>query len=176
MIKNESQSKVTTLNVNITIKCKIRQVPFKIFQNVQYIDSKKVVSGEIEIGTCEFSGNLCLLSAKVEKSRIVGLSCLGIGVDSVSCDDPTFGPILKAAWEEGGVDIEKLDTTPLSVEKFIESLQSIVACESKKEPKAMGEVCRITVTAWDFGLGQVVICFEVCNRWMKCIRAPGSFV
>lgn len=109
------------------------------------------------------------MSVKVEKSQVVGLSLLGVGVSRVSSKHPIYGPFLKAAWKEEGVDIEKLDTSPLSVEDFIRGLQTIPVPGLKEVSREGTQLCFEQVIEFDLGELGVVVCVFVCGHFVDCV-------
>ncbi|RCV64283.1 hypothetical protein C5S53_09520 [Methanophagales archaeon] len=164
-----SVEKVTVLNANISLECKSYTLPVRILRNIFYIDPAKVVSGELEIGAFELGGQVCLVSVKVEKSQVVGLSLLGVGVSRVSSKHPIYGPFLKAAWKEEGVDIEKLDTSPVSVEDFIKGLQTIPVPGLKEVSMKEWVMCYCNVNVFDMDEFGVFVCVYLCGHFVECV-------
>ncbi|MDH5564657.1 MAG: hypothetical protein OEY91_13680 [Nitrospirota bacterium] len=171
MSANDYAAKMTTLQVNVSLPCKIYKLPVGILRDILYMDSKKIVSGEIEVATCEFRNHLFLLSAKIEKSKVVGVRWLGMGSEALCCEDQFWGPVLKAAWKEEGVDIDQLDTSSVTVEGFVKELRNLLEYEVGKgtETKAY-QGCFIYMRVFDFGEHGVVVCVYVCGHWVSCIH------
>ena len=171
MSSNDYAAKMTTLQVNVSLPCKIYKLPVGILRDILYLDTKKIVSGEIEIATCEFRDRLFLLRAKVEKSKIAGVRWQGGDSEPLCYSDPFWGPVLKAAWKEEGVDIEKLDTSPVSVEGFVKELRNLLEYEvgQGSESKAY-QGCFIYLRVFDFGEHGVVVCVYVCGHWVSCVH------
>jgi len=163
--------KMTSLDVEVSIPCELFTIPVAVFNNLRYIDPKKITSGVIEVATCEFGEHLFILNAKVEDSQIKGISLTAFGADILCHENPFWGPVVREAWKQEGIDIDKLDTSPVDVESFIKNISKLSVSESKKqsEAKAMDH-CYIMVRVLDFGELGVLVCFYVCGHWVQCVH------
>lgn len=162
---------MTTLDVEVSIPCKIFALPVAVLNNIRYIDPKKITTGVIEIATCEFAQHLFILNAKVGDSQIKGISVTGLGADSLCHEDTFWGPVIREAWKLEDVDIDKLDTIPVDVDEFIKNLHKLSMHEYRKqtETKAMSP-CYVMVRVLDFGKLGVLVCFYVCGHWVQCVH------
>jgi len=163
--------KMTSLDVEVSIPCELFSIPVAVFNNLRYVDPKKITTGVIEVATCEFGEHLFILNAKVEDSQIKGISVTGFGADILCHENPFWGPVVKEAWKQEDIDIDKLDTSPVDVEDFIKNLRKLSVFEPKKQPesKAMNH-CYIMVRVLNFGELGVLVCFYVCGHWVQCVH------
>jgi hypothetical protein len=154
---------MTSLEVKVSIPCELFSLPVTLLNNLSYLEPKKISAGALEIATCEFAEQLFILNAKVEDAKVTGISVTGFGNDILCHKNPFWGPVVKQAWKQEGVNIDKLESTPVSVENFINNLLE------KPGSKAMDH-CFIMVRVLDFGELGVLVCFYVCGHWVQCVH------
>lgn len=171
MSTSTGYGKMTLLDVEVSIPCDIFTIPVTVFNNLRYVDAKKITAGVIEVAKCEFGEQLFILNAKVENSNIQDISVTAFGADSLCRKNIFWAPVIKEAWKQEGIDIDKLDTTPVDVEIFIKNIYKLSAFEPQKESetKAMDH-CYIMVRVFDFEELGVVVCFYVCGHWVQCVH------
>jgi hypothetical protein len=169
MTNSKNVGKMTSLDVEVSIPCELFTIPVSVFNNLRYINPQKITSGVIEVATCEFSEHLFILNAKVKDSQIKGIGVTAFGADILCYENPFWGPVIREAWKQEGINIDKLDTSPVDVEGFIKNILKISVSESKEQSKAKAmDHCYIMVRVIDLEELGVLVCFYVCGHWVQC--------
>ena len=161
---------MTSLDVKVKIPCEILSLPVSTLNNLRYLDPAKITAGVIELATCEFGEQLFILNAKVEDSEVAGISITGFGTDVLCHKSPFWGPVVTQAWKQEGINIDKLDTTPVSVGDFINNLRKQPAATGTTAETKVMDHCFIMVRVLDFGELGVLVCFYVCGHWVQCVH------
>ncbi len=158
------------LEVRLLMPGKIYEPAYRIFNTLKYLDASALSNGEIEIATVQFNGRAFLLAARIEDSNVTGLTWLGAEGDEVSHDDIFRGAIIRAAWDAEGINIEHLDTSPLSVESFISGIKSKLEMDSGDSYADYGDACSFTMRVFALEDQGMFVCAYVCNRWVECLH------
>lgn len=147
-------------HANIDISGTSEKVNFEILKSLKYLDTSRITDDEIEIGIGEVDGEIILATITVENSHVTDLNLYAPGLVRLYCCAPFWKPIIKEAWRQHGIDIEKIESKSVTLDSFVGGLLGREDCQIKW--------IKISVHIPGTNKRGVLVCSFACGTFTGC--------